>query len=501
MRPAMMIELDRCVGCQACVSACKARWGSGPGAARDWVLEFERGNRQDGLELTFYPGLCMQCEGHPCTTECPTGATYADDEGIVVVDRDVCIGCGNCVPLCPYAARRVDPTQGIVEKCNLCAPYVRGGGTPACVATCLAECRHYGDLDDPEGDLQRRIRARDARPLETEEIRVGAKTTYAPATKREHILASGAVRMPASSALTRVWQGATRPAAQLGVPAVAAAAVLGGLLVDFRNRGRHDPARSASTPPGHADASAAPADARGAEATPDANRRRLPRHTLGMRLLHWFNAASWVWLLVSGTALMATPAFALFGTRLPAALARAVGGPGHLIALHVVWGLLWALVIVPGFLAQKRGGLDALRETWLTRDDVRWLLYKPMVMLGVGERRLPPQDKYNAGQKLFALSVLAATAIIIGSGVVMTFHLGGAPTVAMAILAHKLGIMLVLAGLGVHLTMAVVMREERPALRAMVQGDIDREHAETHAEKWVAELERHAGRSTPPEEE
>ncbi|MEI7893584.1 MAG: 4Fe-4S dicluster domain-containing protein [Myxococcales bacterium] len=135
MRLGMLIELDRCVGCLACVSSCKERWDTGPGAARDWVVTFEH----QRLGLTFYPGLCMQCSDHPCTTECPTGATYRRNDGIVVVDPDVCIGCGNCISLCPYGARRIDPVKNIVEKCNLCAPYVDRGEAPACVTTCLAD--------------------------------------------------------------------------------------------------------------------------------------------------------------------------------------------------------------------------------------------------------------------------------------------------------------------------------------------------------------------------
>lgn len=478
----MMIELDKCVGCQACVTSCKERWDSGPGAARDWVFEHERGTRATGLELTFYPGLCMQCEAHPCTLDCPTGATYPNEHGVVVVDRDVCIGCGNCIPMCPYGARHADPRQGIVEKCNFCAPYVARGEAPACVATCLAECRTFGELDDPSGPLVQLIAQRAAKPLVTADVQTGPRVYYAPDRQRQHVLDSGVVRQPTSTWLTHVWRGYTRPAAQVGVPAMAVAAALGGLFVNFRNRGHGEPAAAAHT-------AAAP--------DPGARASRPPflrRHSVGMRVLHWFNAASWVALLLSGTALMATAGFALFGTRLPELGAAAVGGRANLLLGHVVWGLVWALVIVPGFLYQKRGGIEALREVWLTGDDLYWLAYKPLAMLGFGPRKLPPQDKYNAGQKLFAIAVLVATTLIIGSGLVMSFHLGSAETVAAAILAHKLAIMLVLLGLGVHLTMAVIMRDERPALRSMLKGDIAYEHAAAHAEKWVEEI---AGAASP----
>lgn len=473
MRHGMMIELDKCVGCLACVSACKERWDTGPGASRDWVAEMERGTRGKDLAITFYPGLCMQCEAHPCTQDCPTGATWANDNGVVVVDPKVCIGCGNCISMCPYGARTADNSKGIVEKCNLCAPYVAKGEQPACVQTCLAECRHFGDLDDAGGPLATLIRARGAKTLTTAEVDVGPKVYYAPEDKRQAILAKNVVRKPVSSWLTRTWQGATRPAAQVGVPAFAVVAGLGGLLINLRNRGASESKRAEQ------------------DAGPAQERQKLPRHRLGMRFLHWFNALSWVVLLLTGTALMIAPSFALFGVGFPNAVSRLVGGQPNLILLHAVWGLLWAALIVPLFLYYKKGGIEALREIRLTRNDALWMLHKPLVMLGVGKRTLPPQDKYNAGQKIFALSALAGTTVIIATGLVMTFHIGQAPVVAAAILVHKIAVGLALAGLAVHITMAAIMKEERPALVSMLKGDIDRHHAEHHSSLWVEELQAH----------
>jgi sulfite dehydrogenase (quinone) subunit SoeB len=207
-----------------------------------------------------------------------------------------------------------------------------------------------------------------------------------------------------------------------------------------------------------------------------------------MRVLHWFNVLSWLLLIVTGTALMTAPAFALFGTSGPHALSRLVGGQPNLIRLHALWGLMWAAVIVPLFLVFKKGGLEALREIWLTPDDFVWLMRKPWVALGLTTQKLPKQDKYNAGQKLFAASALAGTATIIASGVVMTFHLGPAPLVSAMILVHKLAIALALVGLAVHITMAALVREERPALASMITGRVSREHAMSHATRWAEEV-------------
>lgn len=487
MRYGMMIELDKCVGCLACVSACKERWDSGRDAARDWVNQFEHGSREAGdLDITFYPGLCMQCEDHPCTLDCPTGATYADENGVVIVDKDVCIGCGNCVPMCPYGARSPDPDKGIVEKCNLCAPYVAQGGEPACVTTCLAECRHFGDLDDTEGPLAKLIRERGAKTLTTADVDVGPKVYYAPEDKRQQVLAHDVVRQPTATWLTKVWQGATRPVAQMGVPAFALLAGAGGLLINLRNRGASKHEGGDDPGGGGASGKGSNSDARPSEARPAS---KLPRHRLGMRFLHWFNAVSWLVLLVTGTALMISTSFALFGTGFPRFVSNLVGGQANLILLHVVWGLVWTAVIIPLFLYYKHGGIEAIREVMLTRDDIKWFMHKPMVMLGIGDKKLPPQDKYNAGQKVFAISALLGTATIIGSGLVMTLHLGDAAVVAAAILVHKLAIGLALMGVAVHITMAAIMKEERPALISMLKGDIDRKHAEHHSEKWVEEVE------------
>ena len=488
-RPGMMIELDRCVGCLACVSACKERWDSGPGAARDWVRSYEHGKRGEDLGVTFYPGLCMQCSEHPCTAECPTGATYARPDGIVVVDPQVCIGCGNCVPMCPYGARHPDPEKKIVEKCNLCAPYVARGEQPACVQTCLAECRHFGDVAAPDSEVSRWIRERAAKPLKTAEIDVGPNVYYAPAADREVLIANGALKPTRSAELTRIWKGVTRPLAQFGVPGVGLLAVLGGAMMNLQaRRASAQAAREADH--GH-----------GAEPTAIASKLpdELPRHRFGMRFLHWFNLVSWILLLVTGTALMSTPAFALFGTTGPAAIAKLFGGAPSLIRFHVAWGLLWAVVIVPFFLVFKKGGIEALREIRMTRDDVRWLMLKPWVAMGWSKRPLPPQDKYNAGQKAFAASALAGTATIIASGVVMSFHLGPAWFVAAMILVHKLAIAVALMGLAVHVTMAALVREERPALKSMVTGKVPKEHALSHATKWAEELaEKGSGRDDKP---
>lgn len=487
MRHAMMIDLDLCVGCKACLSACKEQWDSGPGATRDWVRTLESGTRSDGdLAVTFYPGMCMQCETHPCTVDCPTGATYVDANGVVVVNGDVCIGCGNCVSSCPYGARHVDPVKKVVEKCNLCAPYVARGEQPACVQTCPAECRVFGDLDDADGRLARAVRERGAKPLFTADVNPKPKNLYAGEQARERILAAGVVGRPSKSWLTQAFGGVALPATRTAVPAVGAVAIAGGMLVNLK--ARVDRVRREEAPP--------PAPV----AVPPHAPAELDRHPAGLRVLHWFNAVSWALLVVTGVGLMSAASFSFFGPGLPRLVAGATGGAAGALKLHVFWGLAWALVIVPLFLLFKGSLAHVWEDVRVTRDDLVWLAVKPLAMAGLWKRPLPPQDKYNAGQKLFAVFVLVATVAIIASGTVMAFHLGPAAVVSVAILVHELSIALVIVGLAIHLTMAAVIADERPALKSMITGRIDYHHARHHSSKWVQKLMHRAHRGAHEEE-
>lgn len=480
MRYGMMIELEKCVGCMACVSACKQKWATGPGAARDWVYTYEHGRREEDLGITFYPGLCMHCEEHPCTRDCPTGATYRNENGVVVVDPDVCIGCGSCVSACAYGARSFDPEKKIIEKCNFCAPYVARGESPACVQTCLAQCRHFGDLDDPEGDLARRIRESGAKPLFTAEVNIGPKVYYSGEKQRERILSQNVIRPPGTSWLAEVWGRYSLPLLRPLVPIVSALVVLGGLVVNLRSRAGHGPTSGAEAAQARKERGGA------AEVRPET----LLRHRFGIIVLHWFNLLSWIVLLTTGAGLMSAERFVIVNKDYAAWTASLFGGAAGLLRFHVLWGLFWALVIVPVFLMYKKGGMEALQEVRLTRDDIRWLRWKPWSMLGLSRQPPPPQDKYNAGQKLFAMFVLGATGLIILTGFVMAFHLGSTTVVAACILAHKILVAVVLVGLSVHVTMAAIMREERPALRSMFSGKVSRAYAESHNPKWVLALEK-----------
>jgi molybdopterin-containing oxidoreductase family iron-sulfur binding subunit len=136
------------------------------------VLEHEVG-KTPAVTRLFIPVLCNHCENPPCREVCPTRATYVDENGVVLVDYDKCIGCRACVAACPYlsrtyvhreryyfpdtpiphSVRELRGLEGVVQKCNLCVARVKRGEPPACVEVCPTSCRAYGDLEDAESEV------------------------------------------------------------------------------------------------------------------------------------------------------------------------------------------------------------------------------------------------------------------------------------------------------------------------------------------------------------
>ena len=109
------------------------------------------------LEQYFLPVMCQQCTDSPCTHVCPTGASYRDDEGKVLIDKEKCIGCKYCMMACPYDVRSWNPVEHVVEKCTLCGHLTAAGELPKCVSACCGSARFYGDLDDPTSDAAKAL--------------------------------------------------------------------------------------------------------------------------------------------------------------------------------------------------------------------------------------------------------------------------------------------------------------------------------------------------------
>ena len=171
----LVIDLDTCVGCHACVISCKEwntanygapladldPYGAEPlGTFLNRVHTFEVAQPEKPAQVVHFPKSCLHCEDAPCVTVCPTGASYKrEDDGIVLVNESDCIGCGLCAWACPYGAREMDGAEKVMKKCTLCVDRIYNENipevdrVPSCVRTCPAGARHFGDLSDPESSV------------------------------------------------------------------------------------------------------------------------------------------------------------------------------------------------------------------------------------------------------------------------------------------------------------------------------------------------------------
>ena len=179
----LVIDLDTCVGCHACAVNCKQWNAGGHMAPLTDINAYEAG--QDGVwfnrvhtyeavpdgggpgQTVHFPKSCLHCEDAACVTVCPTGASYKrEEDGIVLVDEDKCIGCKLCSWACPYGAREFDSDAGVMKKCTLCIDRIYNENleeferVPACVSTCPVNARHFGDLGDPASDVSKLVAER-----------------------------------------------------------------------------------------------------------------------------------------------------------------------------------------------------------------------------------------------------------------------------------------------------------------------------------------------------
>lgn len=151
----MLIDLSLCIGCNACAVACKQENGVPENRFNTWIESWDVA--VGGLiKRANLPKLCNHCEDAPCVKVCPTGATRRTEEGVVVVDEDKCIGCKYCMAACPFQVRW-QADSGEVHKCSFCYHRTSKGMLPACVATCVTRARIFGDLNDPESDIAKRL--------------------------------------------------------------------------------------------------------------------------------------------------------------------------------------------------------------------------------------------------------------------------------------------------------------------------------------------------------
>jgi Fe-S-cluster-containing dehydrogenase component len=198
----MVIDQQKCVGCRSCTSSCCSENNLPPGVVYRPVPEYEVG-KFPNVAWVFTPRPCMHCDKPPCVPVCPVTATWKREDGIVVIDYDICIGCRNCLAACPYDARtfdfgefyggstpRVMPYEtrpnyeyseewkrkpgtqkspiGNARKCHFCLHRIRSGMLPACVTTCLGGATYFGDAENKRSLVHELVGSARARRLKEE---------------------------------------------------------------------------------------------------------------------------------------------------------------------------------------------------------------------------------------------------------------------------------------------------------------------------------------------
>ncbi|HET6514829.1 MAG TPA: 4Fe-4S dicluster domain-containing protein [Thermodesulfovibrionales bacterium] len=202
VRWVFLVDTYKCVGCGMCVKACKNEneipydanvtrtwveryvltkegklFADSPKGARDGfttskidlgIAGFQDIKKEDINKAFFVPKLCNQCENPPCVQVCPVGATYQRPDGIVLVDRTWCIGCGYCIMACPYGVRFFHPVYHTAEKCTFCVHRLYKGMKTACVEACPFGARMVGNIMDPNDPVAKTIKTERVGVLKSE---------------------------------------------------------------------------------------------------------------------------------------------------------------------------------------------------------------------------------------------------------------------------------------------------------------------------------------------
>ena len=198
---AMVIDIEKCIGCGSCVRACKAENHviDEPFYFRTWVERYHVDiddmdhpivdspnggfdgfpeKYAEGVGKTFFvPKLCNHCAQSPCVQVCPVGATFESPDGVVLVDKAYCLGCRYCVQACPYGCRFIDPRTNTVDKCSLCYHRITRGLTTACCEACPTGARRLCDLKDPKDPIHELLRTHMVQILKPQ-MATGAKVYY-----------------------------------------------------------------------------------------------------------------------------------------------------------------------------------------------------------------------------------------------------------------------------------------------------------------------------------
>ena len=194
VRWGMLVDTTKCAtGCDACVTACNTENGINETVedarqGAQWIRKIDLKDPKNGRTHSL-PMMCQHCAEPPCVDVCPTGASMKRADGIVLVDRHICIGCRYCMMACPYKARslvhqplteqnpEVPRGMGCVESCTFCVQRVDKGLKPACVEACPEGAMLFGDLNDPNSEIAQRV-AREATTLVRSDLKLNQGVRY-----------------------------------------------------------------------------------------------------------------------------------------------------------------------------------------------------------------------------------------------------------------------------------------------------------------------------------
>ncbi len=144
----LMVYQKDCMGCHACEVACKQEHGLGVGPRLIKVIE---------RAPIYIPVYCHHCARPPCGDACPENAITRNDQGIVQVDYDLCIGCKACIEACPFGAMQFDEEREVAMLCDLCYERLQNNQEPACSQACPTGCILWGDMDVISQEIERRM--------------------------------------------------------------------------------------------------------------------------------------------------------------------------------------------------------------------------------------------------------------------------------------------------------------------------------------------------------
>ena len=219
--------------------------------------------------------------------------------------------------------------------------------------------------------------------------------------------------------------------------------------------------------------------------------RVMKKHGVAGVTLHWVNAISWFLLISTGVALLSA-SYLRFAPYWYIDMMDGIFGTRHaMLHFHIAVGVFWVTtLLLYGIFGFKNYLLDFIKhDLTIDKDDINWFPAKAKNLMGkLSHYKMPPQGTYNAGQKAYAVVVAFSTVILIFTGPIMAFHIGSTTIIQWAMMLHFVATMSVFAGIFIHVYMAALFPEERPAFFSMITGKVNELYAYLHHYKWWREV-------------